>query len=319
MKQNMRIKNFPVSFYSMVLGLAGLTIAFQKAEELLGLPVSVSSGLLYFALAVFGVITIVYMLKIVLFREEVAAELRHPVRLNFLPAFSISLLLFSIAFLEINLTASRTFWIIGAALQLLFTIKVLSFWIQSENLEVTHMNPAWFIPVVGNILVPVAGVTVFNVEISWFFFSIGAIFWIILFAILIYRIIFHKPIQSKLLPTFFIFIAPPAVGFISYVKLSGVLNDLGRALYYFAIFLLLLLISQFRYIHKSRFYLSWWAYSFPLAALTIASALMFHLTDGSFYRILAYTLLAFLSVIVLLLLGKTGVSVWNRQICVEEA
>lgn len=321
MRENMRIKNFPISFYSMVLGLAGITIAFQKAEEFLGVSVRVSYGFLYLALAVFAVITIVYGLKMVLFRGEVAAEWRHPVRLNFLPAFSISLLLFSIAFLDLNLTASRTFWIIGAVLQFLFTIKVLSYWIQSEHLEVTHMNPAWFIPVVGNILVPVAGVTVFSFsrEISWFFFSIGAIFWIVLFSILIYRIIFHKPIQSKLLPTFFIMIAPPAVGFISYFKLAGELNDFGRILYFFALFLLFLLVSQLKYLHKSEFYLSWWAYSFPIAALTIASTVMFHLTDGLFYRVAAYVLLALLIGIILFLLGKTGVSVWNRRICVEEA
>ncbi|MBN2239459.1 MAG: SLAC1 anion channel family protein [Dehalococcoidales bacterium] len=314
----MRIQNFPISFFSVVLGLSGFTIAFQKAEEFLDFPLSIGIWLLWLTIVIFGLITFFYILKIIFFRENVEEELEHPVKLNFFPAFSISLLLISVAFLSVNLSVSKWVWLAGSILHIIFTIKVLTFWIQSEKLEVTHNNPAWFIPVVGNIIVPIAGVAAFPREISWFFYSIGILFWIVLFTILINRIIFHKPIQSKLLPTFFILIAPPAVGFISYIKLAGALNDFARVLYNFALFLFLLLIFQLKYIHQARFYLSWWAYSFPMAALTIATTLMFHLTDVEFYRYLAYVLLTIITFIILYLLGRTGFLVAKRQICVEE-
>lgn len=48
--------------------------------------------------------------------------------------------------------------------------------------------PAWFIPVVGNIIVPLAGVRFAPAEVSWFFFSIGLVFWIVLLAIVMYRL-----------------------------------------------------------------------------------------------------------------------------------
>ena len=42
---------------------------------------------------------------------------------------------------------------------------------------------------------------------------------IILFSIILNRIIFHNPFAAKFMPTMFILIAPPAIGFISYIKL----------------------------------------------------------------------------------------------------
>jgi hypothetical protein len=55
-----------------------------------------------------------------------------------------------------------------------------------------------------------------------------------------------------------------------------------------------------------------------VAAMTIASIVMFHLTDLVFFKVAGYALLAILSGIIVFLLGKTAVSIWKKQICVEE-
>ena len=106
---------------------------------------------------------------------------------------------------------------------------------EKDKFQITHMSPAWFIPPVGSMVVPVAGVEHYAHEPLWFFFSLGLMFWVILLVIFFNRIIFHNPLPNKLLPTLFILIAPPAIGFISYVKLTGGLNEFGRILYYFAL------------------------------------------------------------------------------------
>lgn len=41
-KKEYRIKHFPVSFFSMILGMTGFTIAFQKAEQILQIPIHLS-------------------------------------------------------------------------------------------------------------------------------------------------------------------------------------------------------------------------------------------------------------------------------------
>jgi tellurite resistance protein len=148
-------------------------------------------------------------------------EFKNITKLSFFPAISISQLLLGIASTALSPGLSCLLWMVGTVVHFCFSVAVISIWIRHPSLEINHISPAWFIPVVGNILVPIAGVAHAPVEISWFFFSIGLIFWVALFTILLYRLLFHNPLSERLLPTLFILIAPPAVGFISYVKLTG--------------------------------------------------------------------------------------------------
>jgi len=133
--------------------------------------------------------------------------------------------------------------------------------------------------------------------------------------ILFNRVLFHHPIEQKLLPTLFILIAPPAVGFIAYMRLTGDLDAFGRILYYGGLFLTLLLFTQVRRFLKLEFFLSWWAYSFPLAAISIASMVMFEQTKISLYLWIGGGLLLLLTGIVGLLLTRTIIAVQRQGIC----
>lgn len=313
-----RLSNFPVSFFAVVMGLCGLVIATQKIEEMLGITDVPSTVLFGLTLTVFFVLSAVYTAKLARHPAQCAQEFNDPVRLSFFPTFSIGLLLVSIALLPISETASLVFWIIGTILHLALTLAVLTIWVQQQKFEIKHMNPAWFIPVVGNILVPVAGVVHAPVEISWFFFSVGAVFWMILQTLFFYRIFFHQPLPDKLLPTFFILLAPPAVGCIAYVKLAGGLDNFAYILYYFALFLFLFLLVQLPMLRRVHFFLSWWAYSFPVAAVAIASVLMYRQTGLRFYYVLACVIFAILIVVICALAVLTIRAIAKRKICVEE-
>ncbi|EIJ33814.1 SLAC1 anion channel family protein [Thiothrix nivea] len=312
-----RLAHFPISFFAMVMGLSGLTIAWEKAQHVYQLDFGISPLLVGLTVLVFSVFAIIYASKALVCREAVAQELSHPVKLSFFPTISISLLLLAVALLEFMPEVSRGLWVVGAALHLLFTLFVLNAWMHQEHFHIQHINPAWFIPAVGNVLVPVAGMPLGYTDISWFFFSIGMLFWMVLMVIIFYRILFHTPIDARLLPTLFILIAPPAVGFLAYVKLTnGVLDGFGRFLYFAGLFLTLLLFSQLSRFLKLQFALSWWAYSFPTAAITIATFLMYEKSGNSFYLGLASILLAILTGVVGLLLVRTTMAAMRGKICV---
>lgn len=317
-EEQARIRFFPISFFSTVMGLTGFAIAVLRAEEILGLPAGAGQVLVWLAAAVFVMLTAVYAAKVARFPAEVEKELNHPIKLSFFPTISISLVLLSIAFRSAQPELSFILLAIGAPLQLGFTLFVMSRWIGHTHFEIQHSNPSWFIPVVGNILVPVAGMAHGLNEISWFFFSIGLVFWLVLLTIIMNRVIFHHPLPEKLLPTFFILIAPPAVGFISYVKLTGGLDGFARVLFYTALFTVLLLGALQKKFRGIKFFLSWWAYSFPTAAITMASMLMFHQTGNAFFGWLSWLLLALLTGIILLLLIRTGAAMAAGKICVED-
>jgi tellurite resistance protein len=194
-------------------------------------------------------------------------------------------------------------------------MQLAGVWIHHVHFEVGHLNPAWFIPAVGNVLVPVAGVALGYTEVSWFFFSIGMLFWVVLMTIIFYRMLFHHPLEQKLMPTLFILIAPPAVGFIAYVRLAGEIDAFSRVLYFSAAFLTLLLFTQLPRFLRLEFFLSWWAYSFPLAAISIASMVMFEQTGVVFYAWVGGALLILLTMVVILLMVRTAVAVWRHRIC----
>jgi tellurite resistance protein len=318
MQASNRLQFMPISFFAMVMGMVGLTIAWGKASEIYQLNGAVYFTLLVQSVFIFAILAGLYLYKGINFRAALVEEWSNPVKMNFVPTVSISILLFSVAFLPVSMELSRVFWGFGTVLHLLITLIVVSAWLHQDKFETHHLNPAWFIPVVGNVIVPLAGVELGYIELSWFFFSIGMVFWLIMMVIVFNRIIFHKAMAEKLLPTLFILIAPPAVGFIGYIKLTGSLDPFAQLLYNFALFLTLLLISQLPRFTRLPFYLSWWAYSFPLAAMSIASMLMAHLSGKAFYGYIGLGLLIGLSALVILLFMKTLKAVQLGAVCTPE-
>lgn len=314
---NHRLEHFPISFFATVMGTTGLAIAWRRAHEVLAAPEWLGQALQWWALALFVAITLVYVAKLVSFPAAVREELAHPVRLNFFPASSISLLLLAAAFAADMPFLANGFWAAGAVLHLGFTLYVMSSWLHHSHYQIKHANPAWFIPVVGNVIVPVAGTSFAPVEVSWFFFSIGFVFWGVLLTIVLYRLFFHEPLPARLTPTLFILIAPPAVGFIAYLKLTGSLDAFARVLYYAALFLTLLLASNAVRFFRIPFFLSSWAYSFPLAAITIATLTMAERL-GSVFVSLSLVMLAVLTVVLALLTARTAVGIARGEICVPE-
>lgn len=313
-----RLEHFPIAIFSIVMGMTGLALAWLKAHAVLGMPIVVGEGLRGVASTLFIILLLFYGLKALRYPQAVVMEIRHPIRINFFATLSISLLLLATAYVEAAPEIALWLWGVGAALQLSFTLGIFSSWIHHTHYAIQHTNPAWFIPVVGNIIVPIAGVRLASPELSWFFFSIGLVFWIVLLTIVLYRLFFHEPLPARLTPTLFILLAPPSVGFIAYLQLSNALDAFARILYYTALFLALLLASNAVRFLRTPFFISAWAYSFPLAALTIATLVMSVSQPGPVFTLLGLGLLALVSLVVAVLIVKTGVAAGRRQICAPE-
>jgi tellurite resistance protein len=309
----------PISLFATVMGLAGLTIATQKAEHIWGWNDTLSTIFLGLSVLVYALVFIGYALKLTKYPTAVMQEFKHPIRMSFFPATSIGLLLLSIPIVEINTDIALIVWVVGSIVQMIFTLVILSNWMHHEQFQIVHSNPAWFIPIVGNILVPISGVALGYTEVSWFFFGTGLMMWIPLLAVLLNRFFFHPMMPGKLLPTLFILIAPPAVGFISWMKLhGGNIDDMARILYYFALFTTLLMLAQMKYFTKVQFALPWWAYSFPIAAITIATMIMQEKVGGLFFQTLSVFLYTILVVLLTTLVIRTIQAMLRGKVCVPE-
>lgn len=312
-----RLKNLPIPLYGSVMGLAGLALAVERLEEL-RFDSNVGSIILYAVSIWLLLLSGAYLTKWIRYPAAVGTEYRHPVRMNFFPAISISLLLLAIGYLNRHHTVSAVLWYAGTGLHLFFLLRTLRVWF-FRGLELQSFNPAWFIPVVGTILIPIAGVEHAPIEISWFFFSIGIVFWIAMLGMTLHRVIFHNGLPPKLLPTLFILIAPPAVGFIAYLKLNCGLDTLARILYFNGLFMVLMVLVFADRFVRLPFFLSWWAYTFPLAAATLSTFAYYDVSNVPFFFGLAVFLLLLLIATITVVAVRTGQAAMNRQLCVPES
>jgi len=310
-----RLENFPVTFFAVSMGLAGLTLAWHAAEGALGLTGALSAGLFALTGAVFAALAGLYLAKALRYPRAVAAEWQHPVTLAFFPAISISLLLLSVAMLAHAPGPAGAAWLLGAGMQAVLTVAVVTGWIGARAFQHGHLSPAWFIPAVGNVIVPIAGVPLGYVELSWFFMSVGLVFWVVLLTLVINRLVFHDPLPGRLQPTLVILIAPPAVGFLAWLALVGEIGPFGRILLNSAYFFTLIVAAQMPRILRLPFAMSFWALSFPFAAVTIASFTYATAAGSAPHRAIALALLAVLTVIIVGLVARTLRAVARGEIC----
>lgn len=313
-----RLHDFPVSFFSTVMGLSGLTLAAQRLEAMRAIPAGTGTLLFAATACVFAILAGAYLAKAIRHPGAVLAEWRHPIRICFFPTITISAILLGTAALPVNAGLSFLLWTAGTAGHLILTVMVITTWIEHSRFEVVHMNPAWFIPVVGNILVPLAGPRHAPADLSWFYFSIGMVFWLPLLTIVLYRLFFHSPLPGRMVPTLFILLAPPSVGFVSYVGLSGGIDPFARILYFSAAFFFLLMLPQIRNFARLSFTLSWWAYSFPLAAFTVATLVMGERSGIRLYDWAGMLLFGLLAILAGGLALRTVQGVLKREFCRPE-
>jgi tellurite resistance protein len=78
------------------------------------------------------------------------------------------------------------------------------------------------------------------------------------------------------------------------------------------------LLTQARRFIRLPFFLSWWAYSFPLAAITIASFVVYEKTQNVVYLWIASSLLALVTTLVGIITIATLKAIRKHGICVAE-
>ncbi len=312
------LEHMPIQLFAIIMGLSGFAIMFAKAYHLLDMPYFIYLSILFVDTVLFLVIFTAYMFKILLHVEAVKKEFYHPIKSSFMAAISISFLLLSIAYYDFAPTLSILLWYIGTPLQLAFTLIIIRYWIHND-LKIVHSNPAWFIPIVGNVLVPIIGVEAAPMAVSIFFFSVGMFFWIVLFTIMMNRIVFHHQLAKKLIPTFFIFIAPPAVGFVSYFRItSGSIDMFSMFLYFVALFTFILLLFMVSMYDTKKFFISWWAYTFPLAAMSIATLMMEMVYHNSVTYVASMGMIILTTLVVGFVSMRTLKACSEKEICIEE-
>jgi tellurite resistance protein len=304
-------------WFAVVMGWSGLSLAWHRAEALLGgaaAPVAVLAAAvaaLAFCLLIAGT-----LLRWLRYPEAIGADMHHPVRHAFFAAIPISMILLATIAVAQGLDHrfARGLWMLGLALQFAATVWVLGRWPAGVSAW-SAKSPVLFIPVVGNVLAPLAGVPLGHIGLSWAFLAIGAFFWPVVVALLFARQS-QQPLPEFLLPSWFILIAPPAVVGLSLSALglgeSAMFSMIGIATFSFA---LALRIAP--RLPKLPFGMPFWAMSFPLAAFS--ALLLKTATAEVSLRLPGIAMLALATLVVLWLSASTLKGLLRGSLLVPDA
>lgn len=288
-------------WYATVMGLAGLALAWHRAVPLMGAAAdAVAAVLAVGAASVFALLAAATVLRGLRHPQAWAEDRRHPVRHTFIAALPIALMLVITAAVALMgpSTPARLLWWLASLSQVGVTVWVLARWWRGNlpgGLVWAGVTPALFIPVVGNVLAPLAGVPLGHEAWAAAQFGIGLVFWPLVAALVLVRLAVAGAWPERLRPTAFIFIAPPAVAGLSLLQLGAPVLT-GWVLWGVALFSFLWAGTLARAIAAQPFALPHWGLSFPLAAF---AALTLRLAEpGGLLAVLGPALLALASLVI---------------------
>ena len=200
----------------------------------------------------------------------VAADLRHPVRHAFVAALPISLILLATAVVALGETGPwvGALWWLGSLWQFALTLWVLGRWLSADKahaLSWPAVTPGLMLPVVGNVLAPLAGGALGAPGWAAAQFGVGVLLWPVVLALLATRIAVQGLWAERLLPLTFITVAPPAVIGSSVLVLGGP-PVLAWMCWGAALFFLLWSGHLVRRMLAQPFSIAFWSLGFPLAA-----------------------------------------------------
>lgn len=302
------LSHLPVSLFGSVMGLTGLSLAWRHAHADFNVPEEVSTVIGVIAMTVFVALVIAYGIKMATSFEVVRNEFNHPIAGNFFGTFFISLLLLPLIVVNYNAVLATGMWYVGMVAMIGLAWLILNRWMTHKQ-QLEHASPAWMIPVVGLLDVPIAqsalGLDMLH-GLMLFAFSVGIFFAIPLFTLVFSRLVFAEPLPDAMKPSLLILVAPFSVGFLAYVETMGQVDALAEVLYSLTLFMLAVLFTQLRNINSAcPFKLSWWAVGFPLTASANAAFKYAEYAQNDIADGIAIVLLAVASIAILDLLIRT--------------
>ncbi|VAH23469.1 unnamed protein product [Triticum turgidum subsp. durum] len=284
---------FPISAFGMCLGVSSQamlwkTLQSEPSTKFLHVHPVVNHVLWWVSVALMVVVSITYLLKIVFYFEAVRREFHHPVRVNFFFAPWIACLFLVKGVPHPVWEIHHAVWYVLMAPILCLDLKIYGQWMSSGERRLSKVaNPSNHLAVVGNFVGALLGATMGLRELPIFFFAIGLAHYAVLFVTLYQRLPTNVQLPKELHPVFFLFVAAPSVASMAWTRISGEFSDGARLLYFVSLFLYVSLVVRVNLFRGFRFSLAWWAYTFPMTSVALATVLYASEVDNMLTRALA--------------------------------
>ncbi|KUO75631.1 MAG: C4-dicarboxylate ABC transporter [Desulfosporosinus sp. BRH_c37] len=322
------IKNLSPAWFASVMGTGIFAVTSKYYACYCSWLNNVAEFLWIINIILFLVLIVPWTLRWLICYDNALSDLKHPITGQFYATLPIACLVLAVNFLLLGtgyigaalaVKIAQGLWITGLVLSLAtaFIIPLLNYF---NKITIEDINPAWFMPPVSLIVVPIAGaklipywpqsfqktLLIMN-YVSW---SAGFFLFMLLAVICFYRFFVAPPLPGSIIPTIWIYLGPIGAGTISLLNLGSVSspylgNEVTPILNLFGLFywsfgfwwLIAASIITIIYILKKKlpYTLSWWAFTFPLGAYTGATYLISIIFQSEAVRLfgfLCYWLLA---------------------------
>ncbi|NKC33743.1 SLAC1 family transporter [Falsiroseomonas selenitidurans] len=270
------LAHLPLPLLVLPMGLGGVGLAWREAAASLGAPAFPGEAMLLLTGLVWLLVVGLQGLRLLRHPAAMAAEFRHPVRVAFLAAPTIGLMILAGGLWPHAPGLGAALWCLSVPLHLLVAMLILRRLLAGRG-EVAMLAPPLLIPFVGNILAPLFGARMGFLDASWMMFGVGFLLWLMVVPLLLYRLVAGPALPQAMRPSVAIFLAPPAVGALTLLALTGDAGHASLAVAGVALLVAVALISLAGEFRRVPFSLSWWSFTFPSAAFAaMLMALGFH-------------------------------------------
>ncbi|XP_044446665.1 S-type anion channel SLAH2-like, partial [Triticum aestivum] len=185
-------------------------------------------------------------------------------------------------------------------------IKIYGQWMSSGERRLSKVaNPSNHLAIVGNFVGALLGARMGLRELPIFFFAVGFAHYVVLFVTLYQRLPTNMQLPKDLHPVFFLFVAAPSVASMAWTRISGEFNDGAKLLYYVSLFLYVSLVVRVNLFWGFRFSLAWWAYTFPMTSVALATVLYASEVDNLVTRAMALGLSGIATMTIIVVLAAT--------------
>lgn len=278
-----RLAPMPAGFFGIAVGMLALAGAWRVAAKLWQVPESAATLATVAALAVWVVVMALYALKWIAYRDAARDEWRHEVQSSFVALGPVSTMLAAQALNAWSHELGLALFAAGTVAQLAVGVSLHGrLWQGARSAEL--VTPALYLPTIAAGFVSATSAAAFGFpQLAALFFGTGVLSWLAIESKLLNRAALGAPLAAALRPTLGVQLAPPVVGGVAWMAItgtgfhlvgSGAASLIGYALLGYGLYQALLLARLLPWIRSQSFTPSYWAFSFGTAALPTLAMLI---------------------------------------------
>ena len=261
----------PASFFGMVLGLAGLGAAWRWAHQVWGLPAVVGEAIIWLSIAVWAGLTILYVAKWSVARDDASAEVADPVQCCFVGLIGVATILVAAGIQPYSPALAVILFTAGAAFAVGFAVwRTGGLW-QGEREHAATTAVLYLPTVAGGFVTAITAAALGHADWGQVIFGGGLFSWLAIESVLLGRMLTGPELAAALRPTLGIQLAPAPVGAVAYLSVTqGPPDVFAHALIGYGVLQSLILLRLLPWIGAGGFTPSYWAFTFGITALAMA-------------------------------------------------